>query len=440
MSRMKRRSMSGRFEPNIARVTALVSGGVALLFVLGSLLPWTQTVNGYGTVTTLRPEQRPQSINTTIAGSVAKWYVREGDLVKAGDTILFLTEVKEKFFDPNLIQRTEAQLKAKEATILSYDQKIDALGSQLEALNTTMKLKMEQSRNKVQQSRLKVISDSTALVAEKANFEIAKQQFDRQKTLYEQGLKSLTDLEARDLKFQEAQAKLISAQNKLLISENELINAQIELNSVENQYLDKLSKTESDRYTAMSSKFVGEADLIKLQNEYINYTIRGNFYYVLAPQDGYVTKTLSSGLGEVIKEGQSVATIVPEHYDQATTLFINAMDLPLMYIGAKVRLQFDGWPALVFNGWPNMSFGTFGGEVVAIDNVASDNGKYRILIAPDPDAKPWPEAVRAGSGAYGWALLNDVPIWYEIWRQLNGFPPDFYRPEGKTDKDASKEK
>lgn len=439
MSRMKRRSMSGRFEPNIARITALVFSGVVLLFVLGTLLPWTQTVNGYGTVTTLRPEQRPQSINTAIAGSVAKWFVREGDMVHAGDTILFLTEVKEKYFDPQLVDRTEAQVKAKEATIMSYDQKIDALDSQLDALNTTMKLKMEQARNKVQQAQLKVVSDSTSLVAERANFQIAKQQFDRQKTLYEQGLKSLTDLEARDLKFQEAQAKLISAQNKLLISENELINAQIELNSVENQYLDKLSKTESDRYTAMSSKFTGEAELIKLQNEYINYSIRGNFYYVLAPQDGYITKTLSSGLGEVVKEGQSIATIVPAHYDQATEIYVRPMDLPLMYLGAKVRLQFDGWPALVFNGWPDVSFGTFGGKVVAIDNVASANGQYRILVAPDPDDKPWPQAIRAGSGAYGWALLKDVPIWYEVWRQLNGFPPDFYRPEGAVDK-ATKDK
>jgi hypothetical protein len=31
-----------------------------------------------------------------------------------------------------------------------------------------------------------------------------------------------------------------------------------------------------------------------------------------------------------------------------------------------------------------------------------------------------------GSGASGIALLNDVPIWYELWRQLNGFPPDYY--------------
>ena len=40
-----------------------------------------------------------------------------------------------------------------------------------------------------------------------------------------------------------------------------------------------------------------------------------------------------------------------------------------------------------------------------------------------------------GGGANGIALLNNVPLWYEIWRLLNGFPPDLYKnneiPDGK---------
>jgi hypothetical protein len=102
------------------------------------------------------------------------------------------------------------------------------------------------------------------------------------------------------------------------------------------------------------------------------------------------------------------------------------MDIPLLSVGRKVRLHFDGWPALVFSGWPGTSFGTFGGVVAVIDNIDSQ-GQYRVLVIPDPEAdqEPWPAPLRVGSGVYGWALLDDVPIWYELWRQLNGFPPDF---------------
>jgi hypothetical protein len=105
-------------------------------------------------------------------------------------------------------------------------------------------------------------------------------------------------------------------------------------------------------------------------------------------------------------------------------LFVKPIDVPLIKVGRKVRIQFEGWPALVFSGWPDVGFGTFGGRVAVIDNIDSA-GKYRILVVPDPDATPWPEAIRVGSGAYGWAMLNDVPIWYELWRQLNAFPPDY---------------
>ncbi len=100
----------------------------------------------------------------------------------------------------------------------------------------------------------------------------------------------------------------------------------------------------------------------------------------------------------------------------------------LLHIGEKVRVQFDGWPAIVFSGWPNVSYGTYGAKVVAIENFISDNGKFRILLAPDEEDHEWPKDVRAGSGAFTMALLEDVPIWFELWRQLNGFPPNYYQP------------
>jgi adhesin transport system membrane fusion protein len=96
----------------------------------------------------------------------------------------------------------------------------------------------------------------------------------------------------------------------------------------------------------------------------------------------------------------------------------------LLQTGQKVRLQFDGWPAFVFSGWPNLSYGTFGGRIRAIDYVQAGTGNFRILIEPDPDDAPWPTLLRIGGGVRAWFLLNDVPIWYELWRQINGFPPD----------------
>ncbi|MGB5370098.1 MAG: biotin attachment protein, partial [Flavobacteriaceae bacterium] len=131
---------------------------------------------------------------------------------------------------------------------------------------------------------------------------------------------------------------------------------------------------------------------------------------------------------ETFKEGDQLVGIMPSDYDLAVETFVEPLDLPLMHLGEQVRIQFDGWPAIVFSGWPNVSYGTYGGKVVAIETFISANGKYRVLLAPDPSDHPWPKDIRVGSGAYTIALLEDVPIWFELWRQLNGFPPNYYQP------------
>jgi hypothetical protein len=124
---------------------------------------------------------------------------------------------------------------------------------------------------------------------------------------------------------------------------------------------------------------------------------------------------------------------MPSDFELAVEIFVKPMDLPLLTLGQEVRFIFDGWPAIVFSGWPDASYGTFSGKIFAIDNEISTNGKYRILIAEDSETKPWPEALRPGGGAQGIALLNDVPVWYELWRQLNGFPPDLYAKDESAD-------
>lgn len=407
--------------------------GVIILF-----LPWTQSINGKGFLTTLKPDQRPQTIQSPIPGRIEKWYVKEGDYVKKGDTILFISEVKNEYFDPQLVERTGKQLKAKEASVNSYEGKVKALNNQIGALANERSLKLKQAKNKLLQSRLKVQSDSIDLEAAKTNIGIAERQYNRIVQLQSEGLKAVTDVEEKRLKLQETQAKLISQENKLLASRNEILNAEVEINRVQAEYTDKISKAQSDMYTAQSSQFDSEAQVTKLENEVTNYTMRNDMYYVRAPQNGFINRAIQGGIGETFKEGDKLVGIMPADIDMAVETFVDPIDLPLVHLGEEVRIQFDGWPAIVFSGWPNISYGTYGGTVVAIETFISENGKYRILLAPDKNDQEWPKALRVGSGANAFALLEDVPIWFELWRQLNGFPPNYYQPEGAQDKPVKK--
>ncbi len=404
-----------------------------MLLLLGFIilfLPWTQNIRADGNLTALRPEQRPQTIQSIIGGRIEKWYVQEGDFVKKGDTIIFLSEVKDEYFDPQLLSRTSEQIAAKEQTVLAYMEKVRATDARIDALLRNMDLKMEQTRNKVLQARLKVQSDSIDLEAARINYRITSEQLERMVQLEKEGLKSQTDRENRENTMQRAQANLISAENKLLTSLNEEINAKVELNSVQAKFREDIAKAESEKASAMSQMYDGEATVTKMQNQFVNYTMRRGMYYLTAPQDGFITQAINMGIGETVKEGEEIVSIMPYDIDLAVEMYIRPLDLPLIKKHQPVRIQFDGWPAIVFSGWPNTSHGTYGGKVYAIDKFISPNGRYRVLVIPDTDDYPWPDALLVGSGAISMVLLKDVPIWYELWRQVNGFPPDYYVGEG----------
>lgn len=411
---------------------------ICILNIIGLFLPWTQNIRGAGAVTTLKPDQRPQTIHTAIAGRIEKWFVKEGDFVNKGDTIVFISEIKEEYFDPNLVGNTKQQVNAKKMALESYDEKVIALENQIRSLSTELNLKLEQGLNKIQQAQLKVKSDSMDLAAVNTQLIIAQTQFKRAETLNRDGLKPLTDLEEKRLKLQDSQAKIITQENKYLASKNELINSRVEINRIKAEYAEKISKANSDKFTALSSLYDTEAQVSKLENQYVNYSIRNGMYLIRAPQSGYINKTLLSGIGETIKEGTAVVSIMPAAYDIAVETYVDPIDLPLIKKDSKVRVWFDGWPTIVFSGWPGISYGTFGGKVVAIENFISPNGKYRILVSPDKNEEPWPRELSIGAGAQTIALLQNVPIWYEIWRNLNGFPPNYYTSQAMSKSESSK--
>lgn len=413
---------------------------IGLFVTLGVVLflPWTQNIRARGTVTTLLQEHRPQEINTIIGGRITKWHVKEGDYVKAGDTLMQLAEVKESYLDPRLLERTGEQVTAKQMSVEFYKNKVQAAGSQIEAMQSGLALKLNQLENKLRQLQLKAESDSMEAVAANNDARIAQQQLARQRALFDSGLVSLTQLEQRNQQYQNAVAKRIAAENKLANTRQEYGITRIEMNSTRQEYAEKISKTEGDRMQAMSEIASGQGEVAKLQNQYANYSIRNDMYYITAPQSGQIVRARKAGIGEIVKEGEMLVEIVPDEIDYAIEMFVEPMDLPLVNRGQDVRLQFDGFPAIVFSGWPEASYGIFAGTVTAIESSVNANGDFRVLVKEDKGYKPWPDELKVGTGVQAMALLKNVPIWYELWRNINGFPADYYKPATTTEKGIKK--
>jgi membrane fusion protein, adhesin transport system len=439
--KLSHRSSDALLKARGSRLLSRIIMVLLLLFIVILFLPWRQTIPGRGTVTALRPEDRPQTIQNQIGGRIEKWYVQEGQEVKRGDTILLISEISQSYLDPNLQARLREQLDAKRGSESAAVRKLRATETQIAALTSGLRYQLAAAENKVIQSLDYVQSDSADLVAARQVYETSRARLERYEQGYKNGLFSLTDIETRRLNLQNDNAKRIAQENKLNISRQNLRNARIELDNIQAKYQEALAKAQSDIGTALSSQATAQGEIAKLQSEIANIDIRRGLYVVRAPQDGFVVKILKAGIGENIKEGESVITLQPRVPVVAAEIYVNANDVPLISDTSDVRLQFEGWPSVQFSGWPSVAVGTFAGKVFSIDRVSSEGGKYRILVkqrlpVPSKD-EPWPVQLRQGSGVYGRVILNSVPVWYEIWRELNGFPPSLEKEPAPV-KDKSK--
>lgn len=384
-------------------------GGVLAVVLVAAFLPWQQSVSGSGEVTALRPEDRPQVAVAAVGGRLAQWFVQEGDSVKTGDPIVALTEVKEGYLDPLNLARLGEQVAAKRRSVEEKRAKAAALAAQAVALDSLRVAARIRADNRVQQL-------TASLRAATLEDSLAQVQAERAQALFDDGLRSRADLEAARQRQQRAHALAVE-------QEAALGTARAERSAVEADFAERIAKVESERRATLAEVADGTAEIAKLASGEAGIAERQGLLVVRAPRDGFVVRALRAGIGEVVRDGEAVATVQAKDPILAVAMQVNARDVPLIRVGDEVRLEFAGWPALQFSGWPNASLGTFGGRVAVVDQVALPSGFYRVLVAPDTAQPPWPRELLMGSGVRGWAMLRDVRVWFEVWRLINGFPP-----------------
>jgi len=385
--------------------------GILLAFIVVLLLPWQQNVQGTGTVIAFSPQDRAQTLPSRIDGRIERFLVGEGAFVTKGTPIVEISEVKDDYLNPQLLQRTQEELAAKVRANREKSEKAAALQRLLQTLDAALVMKRQQASTYIGQSRAlleQVVLDDS----------LARDQLARRSELYASplGLVSLNDLQSARMRSQSASAKRAE---KI----GDLRNAELALSMADAEYGEKIEKARSDRFSVLSELAEGAGEIAKLENKVGTLTARQKAYRIEAPLDGYVVRAVRNGIGEMVKAGDPVVTVQPANGKRAVELFVRAMDVPLLRINNKVRLEFNGWPALQFSGWPSVSVGTFGGVIAVIDQNVSPDGRFRVLVVSDSADDPWPTELRLGSGAYGWAALRNVRVWFELWRQLNGFPP-----------------
>jgi multidrug efflux pump subunit AcrA (membrane-fusion protein) len=189
----------------------------------------------------------------------------------------------------------------------------------------------------------------------------------------------------------------------------------------------ELARLEHAKY--LTDEANSKAELVKLETR----LVRQSRQFVQAPRSGTILRRVAGESSVLVKAGEELATLVPDTDSRSVEIWIGGNDISLISEGQKVRLQFEGWPAIQFSGWPSVAVGTFAGRVAVIDAADGGDGKFRVLVTPDADADPWPSTryLRQGIRAQGWILMGRVKLGFELWRRFNGFPPSLPGPLGK---------
>ncbi|MCD2450119.1 HlyD family secretion protein [Methylicorpusculum oleiharenae] len=400
----------------VGRIVFIFAWLFILVPVFTLFLPWQQNINGSGVVSAFMPVERQQTIESPVSGRIMRWHVKEGAKVKKGDLLVEVSDI-----DPQLPERLRRQREANEAKLVAKQREFDAYQVQIEQLETVRDMKVITAQYKMDMARQKALSANESLASAQATQETAAQQQNRLTRLLNDGLVSQRDFEVAERDSIIARRSLNSAQAALQSAQAEQSAAQADINQIRADAQAKIDST-----TASISKVSSE--LADIRNSLVSNDVtisRQNAQKITATQDGSVLRLLMNPQGHYVKQGDPLMILVPHTSDRAVEVWVTGNDAPLILPGHHARLMFEGWPAVQFVGWPEVAVGTFGGTVAFVD--ASDNGqgKFRVLIVPDEHDHLWPSErfLRQGGAVKAWILLEQVSIGYEIWRQLNGFPP-----------------
>ncbi|BDC49523.1 hypothetical protein F183_A18390 [Bryobacterales bacterium F-183] len=418
-----------------ARVAAWLLGLAILFIVLAlTLTPWVQNISGTGRVIAVNPNDREQRIAAPLEGRVVKWHVVEGSKVKKGDLVVEFSDN-----DPQIIERLNAQRDALLNRLEQQKNRATNLSQGVVGLGGSRRNALEAGIARIDMAKENVRAAQRVLDAAVANEKTTQLNIDRQRALMARGLTSQRSVELAELDHNRAIAELDRSKAQLTSAQAELLARQADQQRIETDFKTSIENAQGSAASAQGDIATTMAELHRLDVQ----LARQQQQKIVAPRDGTIFRLLAQPGSELLKAGEPLAVLIPDNNNPTVELLMNGNDAPLIQVGDKVRLQFEGWPAIQFAGWPSVAVGTFGGEVMLVDATDNGAGKFRIMVQPDPKDEKWPsqQYLRQGVRANGWVLLRTVPLWFEVWRQFNGFPPVTAATEpGKGEGDEKKKK
>lgn len=415
--------------PKLAAVFLLAVFLITTL--LAMFVPWRQSVSGDGQIIVFSPMDRPQTIEAQIPGRIENWYVRDGQTVQKGQLIAELNDIDARFLDKTQIENLQKQKAALTAKRDAATDRMASLSSQVANARVSRDAALPAAEQRIKQTQDRLFAAQQSVDVAEQNVKTAQWQVDRINALYEKGLRSQRDQQVATLENIRAQTELQRAKSAYDVVKKDTAIAGLDYKRVAADTDAGINAIHASLADANQTNASTNAEIAKLEIDIRNLNRRVEQRQIKAPCAGRVVRVDRVGAGETVAAGTVLATIVPQTKDRAAAIMVRDYDAPLVRVDDQVRLSISGWPSLQFVGWPSVAVGTFAGRVAVIDAVDDGHHYYRVIVVPDTEAinrkrdEPWPSAdhLRPGAKATGWILLREVPVWFELWRQFNGFQP-----------------
>jgi multidrug efflux pump subunit AcrA (membrane-fusion protein) len=398
-----------------------------IFFLLLAFVPWTQTITVMGQLSAYSPFERPQDIEAQIAGRIKKWHVLEGVRVKQGDLILELDDLDPNFMSPDLLVLLEKRIQALEQTRHAALERAAQLDKRIGEMQNLVKAAVPSADARVVEAGNRVLEADQRVSAARIDVDTAELNVSRNKQLAEQGLVSQRELELAIQSAIASKAHLQAAQANFKATQQHAKALGFGRDQISAEMLQRLMEAEATRDASIADAARAADQVADVSLRLSNAIQRRHASRIFAPIDGTVVKMAETGAGETVRPGDKLVKVSPLSVDKAIEMKASGMDAPILNVGRKVRMIFNGIPAIPLPAWPELMAGTFGGVIKVIDQVDDGKGNFRFWVVPDPSDRPWPEQahVRQGTKVMGWVILNRVPLWYELWRRFNLFPPDY---------------
>lgn len=395
---------------------------VVVIFIGFLFLPWQQTVKGEGRLVAYDPSERVQPVSATINGVIQAFHVGENQHVVKGEKLFTMADLDSEY--ASRVQAIETRLRAQLDNTLREVDAIEANRDNAVQQRATGIALFEQRRLQAQEQLESLRLRRDAL---QKQLETDTAHFERTRQLFEASIASRRSYEQADAAYVKAKTEREKIDVDLSVQERSLAILEREQTQFVREAENRIRSLENEALGARNRYMALERELERQKSEVARYATSD----VRAQKDGEVVRIWTQDKNKFIRQGEPVMQFAPDVTERSILLKISDFNMPLLQEGLRVRMMFYGWPALQISGWPAIRFGTFGGIIKKVDPVSYEEGFYYAYITEDPD-EPWPsgEKLRLGTQATVWVALETVPVWYQLWRQMNALPPKMATPEG----------